>query len=214
MINRITTISQEFYELERNFDRFQPEGAGELGDGYLETKFNNWEEMDAAFFAAIRLDLYGNEGIVYREKQSDNLLRVTKAQMPAELEFVGFDDLLTYTDYPYLPGIESWPIMSKRMLNILLSLSDFSCQIIPVIFKNKNNLLPTSKERENPPVAHNHDFVIVQLLNHSNLFDRDNSNYTIEHDTNLIGETVEIVNINKVVLKKPVSGFPSIFRIR
>jgi hypothetical protein len=207
-------MSQEFYELERNFDRFQPEGAGKLGDGYLETKFNNWEEMDAAFFAAIKLDLYGNEGIVHREKQSDNLLRVTKAQMPADLKFVGFNDLFTRTDYPYLPGIESWPIMSRKMLNILLSLGNFSHQIIPVIFKRISNLLSVSKERENLLLAHGHDFIILQLLNYSDLLDRDNSDYTIEHETNLIGEPVEITNINKVVLKKPVGGFPPIFRIR
>jgi hypothetical protein len=207
-------MSQRLYELSRDIDRFEPFGVGEFGDGYLETNFNNWEEIESAFTAAIEIDLIGSEGVVIRKKQSDNLLHVIKAQMPAELVFIGFDDLFNYTDYPYLQNIRLWPIMSRRMLAALLSVGNFSHQIIPVIFKHVNSALSTQDERQSISAEDNHDFVIVQLLEYSDLFDRDKSDYTIEHSKNLVGEPVELMHVSEVVLKEPISGFPPIFRIK
>lgn len=205
-------MNQKVYELKHNLDRFQLDGIEEFGDGYLETKFSNWNEIDSAFFAAIKIDLCGTEGVIIREKRSSNLLKITKAQMPANLIFTGFDDLFEYTDYPYLSGTEYWPVMSKRMLNVLLSVGDFSHQIIPVIFKNVDSLLPTH-DGQSILTANNNDFVITQLLEYSELFDRDKSDYIIEKRANSFGETLELIKINKMVFKEPGKGFPPIFRI-
>lgn len=205
---------QKFYKLSRNIDRFQPFGVGEFGDGYLETKFNNWEEIESAFPAAIKIDLIGDDGIVLRKKQSDNLLHVVKVQMPAELVFIGFDDLFEYTDYPYLQNIRLWPVISIKMLDVLLSLSSFSYQAVPVIFEKVDSLLLTSEEKIKAPPFLNHEFIILQLLEYLNAFDRDKSVYTIEYDENLAGEPVEFINIDKLVLKEPLNGFPSIFRVK
>lgn len=207
-------MDQKFYELDHNLERFQLDGIEKFGDGYLETKFNNWDEIDSAFFAAIKIDLCGTEGVIVREKKSDNLLHVTKAQMPANLIFIGFDDLFDYTDYLYLREIEYWPIMSKRMLNVLLSVGYFPHQVIPIIFKRVNSLVSTQYEGQSISAANNHDFVILQILEYSDLFDRDKSDYTIEQSKNLIGEPVELTHVSKVVLKEPLDGFPPVFRVK
>ncbi len=208
-------MSQKVYELDHNFDRFQPEGPGEFGDGYLENEFSNWNEIDLAFSAPIKIDLAGEEGLVIREKQSDNLFHIIKAQIPANLSFVGFDDLFSYTDYPYLSKIHFWPVMSKKMLRVLLSVGKFHHQAIPIIFKHVNDFSLDEEEREKTSLIHNQDFIIFQLLEHLDIFDRDKSECNIEYEKNLFGEEVESLYITgERVFKEPPNGFPPIFRVK
>ncbi len=202
----------EFYELSHNLDRFQPDGVGEFGDGYLESKFSNWKKVSSAFFNAINIELVGEEGVLIREQQENNLWKVTKVRMPTDLVFVGFDDLFISTDYPYIQDTRSWPIMSKQMLNILLSIKEFSYQAIPITFKHVENFSIDKEERGRNLSIPNHNFVILQLLEYLDALDLEKSDYTkTPYESN---PKAERIDIHKMVLKKPVNGFPPIFRVK
>jgi hypothetical protein len=203
-------MGHKFYKLEHNFDRFQPEDSGEFGDGYLETKFNSWEEIDDAFSTAIEIDLVGEESVVTREQQSDNLWYITKAQMPEKITFMGFDNLLAHTDYPYFSGMGFWPIISKKMLTTLLLAKDFPHQVIPIIIKRANTFLQI--EKENILSTNSCDFVILQLLEHLDCLDMDKSEYTcVPYNSN---PSINRLIVHKMVLKEPENGFPPIFRVK
>lgn len=203
-------MHQKFYELSHNFDRFQPDGPGEFGDGYLENEFNNWRRMSSAFYTAMKIDLIGEEGVIVRERQADKLWYITKAQMPANLTFVGFDDLFYYTDYPYFPDMEFWPVISKKMFSALLSVRDFPHQAIPVAVKNIDSI---SQPDEGDLLSINScNFVILQLLEHLDSLDMDKSEYTsTPYESN---PSIEHLTIHKMVLKEPTNGFPPIFRVK
>jgi hypothetical protein len=203
-------MNQRFYKLSHDFERFKPHGEEGFGDGYLETKFNNWKEMGSAFYTPMKIDLIGEECVVTREQQADKLWYIAKAQMPENPTFMGFDDLFHYTDYPYFSGTEFWPIISKKMLTTLLSARDFSHQVIPVFIKHVDTFSHT--EEGNTPSIHNYDFVILQLLEHLDCLDRDNSEYTsTPYKSN---PSINRLTIHKMVLKEPKNGFPPIFRVK
>jgi hypothetical protein len=205
-------MSQKFYKLSHNLDRFQPDGVGEFGDGYLENKFKHWDEIDLVFSDAIKIDLTGQEVVIIREQRPDNLWYTIKVQMPADLLFVGFDDLFVYTDYPYILETRLWPIMSRKMLVVLLSLGNFSHQLIPVTFKCVSDFLSPYEKIQETSSIFNYNFLIIQLLEHLDAFDMDRSDYTkTPYESN---PKAERINIHKMVLKEPVNGFPPIFRVK
>jgi hypothetical protein len=108
----------------------------------------------------------------------------------------GVDSVIQTTDYPYtMPKL---PIMSKRMLDVLLAVKDFAHRVIPVLIASFEEL-----NREY------HQFVAVQLLEHSDVFDWVNSVYELDEDF-----PGEIGEIEKLVLREPVEGLPPIFRIK
>jgi hypothetical protein len=115
------------------------------------------------------------------------------------------DNLSGQIDYPYLPDLISWPIMSVRMLDVLLSVGDFSHQVIPIIFTHIDGLLPSSEER--------HDFIILQLLEHFDGLDRNRTEYSSTFDES--DPELERIDITgEMVLKEPPNGFPPIFRVK
>jgi hypothetical protein len=100
------------------------------------------------------------------------------------------------------------------MLAVLISVGNFYHQTIPIVLKQVDSLLLSEAEKQKFPLIHNHDFVILQLLEYLDAFDKNKSEYTIEYDENLLGEQVESIRIKKMVLKEPVNGFPPIFRVK
>jgi hypothetical protein len=205
-------MSQKFYKLTHDVNRFQPDGVGEFGDGYLESKFSNWEKVDSAFYSAIEIELTGDEGVLIREQQENGLWKVAKVKMPVDLVFIGFDDLFVSTDYPYIRDTRLWPIVSKRMLNVLLSLGSFSYQAIPITFKYVDNFSSDEEEREKVSLIRNHDFVVLQLLEYLDALDMEKSDYTkTPYESN---PKAERINIRKMVLKEPIGGFPPVFRVK
>jgi hypothetical protein len=107
----------------------------------------------------------------------------------------GHDTIIPNTDFPYtMPRL---PIMSKRMLDVLLTVGNFPHQILRVeiaSFEDANIIY--------------RQFVAVQLLEHLDVFDWVNSVYEM---STLIPGFIE--SIDKLVLKEPIGGFPPIFRI-
>lgn len=124
---------------------------------------------------------------------------------PERIEFETVGEYLFATDYPYTRP--SWPIMSKRMLETLLSVGEFPHQVIPVV------MLDTQLhdfQKIGAPPEEIHDFVAVQLLEHLDVLDWERS-MCERHPT--IPNTVEALSMQKLVLKEPEGGFPPLFRI-
>jgi hypothetical protein len=160
-----------------------------LGEGYKLLSVNQ---------APITLE--GNEGIAELEATEDGVWRVLKAQMPKEMKFVVNREWLSETDFPYMEDVENWTIMSKRMVEVLLSIGDFPYQIIPITF------------RDGLGITLEPDYVILQLNELSNLFDLEKSVYTLE--PTILDPTKSMVwDIEKLRLVKPAGGFPPIFRV-
>lgn len=90
--------------------------------------------------------------------------------------------------------------MSKRMVEVLLSVGDFPHQIIPITFRDELGITLEP------------DYVILQLNELSNLFDLEKSVYTLE--PTVLDPTKSMVwDIEKLRLVKPAGGFPPIFRV-
>jgi hypothetical protein len=195
-------MTQKAYELNHDLSRFEEGKIEPYGDGYLEHYFKGWDELNSAFFNAVPIILGGTEGEIMDGLDSNNKHTwIVAAKMPEDIVLVGLKEWLSSTDYPYFLKPHGWPIMSRRMLDVLLSVGNFSHQVIPVTFKSVED-----KET-------NHDYVILQLLEFSDLLDMDKSVYTIERGV-ADPEMTFVCNVKLKVLREPAGGFPPIFRIK
>jgi hypothetical protein len=124
------------------------------------------------------------------------------------IKFQGYESSLSDTDYPYCSV--SWPIMSRRMLNTLLSVRKFPCRTWDVPFVGfPDNILEGLLIQElQDGVRHDNEFVTVQLLEQLNIFDRDNSVYK---ESKILDGAVN--SIRKLALHVPENGLPPIFRL-
>jgi hypothetical protein len=126
-----------------------------------------------------------------------------------EVEFHGYESSLSDTDYPY--ENVAWPIMSKQMLNTLLAVREFPYRAWNVPFVGFADNAPEGLLREGlrGGVRHDNEFVAVQLLEHLDIFDWENSVYEMHP---IFPEEVD--RIRKLVLKVPEEGLPPIFRLK
>jgi hypothetical protein len=125
------------------------------------------------------------------------------------VEFQGYESSLSDTDYPY--NNVSWPIMSKQMLNVLLSVKEFSHRIWDVPFVGFPDNAPAGllEKGLSGGVRHDNEFVAVQLLEQLDIFDRENSVYK---DSDILPGAVN--SIRKIALHVPEDGLPPIFRLQ
>jgi hypothetical protein len=125
------------------------------------------------------------------------------------IEFHGYESSLSDTDYPY--ASVSWPIMSKRMLNTLLSVKEFPHRTwdVPFVGFPDNAPVMMLEKGLSGGVRHDNEFVAVQLLEQLDIFDRENSTYKT-----YTAMPDEIMSIRKLVLKVPEEGLPPIFRLK
>jgi hypothetical protein len=115
-------------------------------------------------------------------------------------EFLQIHDLsrTRVTDFPY--NRQGWPIISKRMLEALLSVREFPHQVIPIMMLSDH---ADSDEKSD-------EFIAVQLLEHQDVFDWEQSIY--ERDPE-VPNCIESTSLEKLVLRTPPKGFPPLFRI-
>jgi hypothetical protein len=190
-------MTDKFYELDYDFDRF---GEGAAGDGSLE-EFDGCNKVNDAFLDCAAITLTGDSGIADHETTEDNDWRVVNAQMPKEIVFTVSQKWLKDTDFPYIENVSFWPIMSKKMVKVLLSVGDFPHQIIPTTFKDKSGKILEP------------DYVILQLNQISDFIDRNESIYTMKQAV-VDPNRSFICRIKKLRLVKPENGFPPIFRVK
>ncbi len=197
-------MTDKFYELSFDFDRFgDPEDEDRVSeDGYLD-RFEGYEDLKSAFFYCASIVLGGDKGIAkYQTTEDDGYdCCVVNAQMPKEILFVAERKYLSMTDFPNLEDADDWPVMSRKMAEVLLSVGDFPHQIIPVNFVDHLDV----------PIEC--DYVILHLTERSDLLDTDNSIYTREPVMDDSGRTF-ICDIKKLVLKEPENGLPPMFRVK
>jgi hypothetical protein len=195
-------MSQKAYQLSHDLSKFEGEGVEPYGDGYLERYFKGWDKIDSAFYHAVPIILGGTKGEIIEGLNNDDMsLWFTAAKIPEDIGFIRTRECLGSTDYPYIWEPHGWPIMSRKMLDVLLSVGDFPHQVIPVIFKSEE----TKKL--------NDDYVILHLLELSDFLDLDRSVYT--RRITVVAPKVEYIGDVKLkVLREPAGGFPPIFRIK
>jgi hypothetical protein len=125
------------------------------------------------------------------------------------VEFQGYESSLSDTDYPY--NNVSWPIMSKRMLNTLLEVKNFPHRTWDVSLLGFPDNVSEEFLRQglSGGVRHENEFVAVQILEHLDIFDWENSVYRMHSIF-----PNEVDRIRKLVLKVPEAGLPPIFRLK
>jgi hypothetical protein len=146
----------------------------------------------------------------------------TKFRNPDDFEypvhgvgFQGYESFLSETDYPY--NNVSWPIMSGRMLNTLLSVKEFPHRTWDVPFVGFPDNAPEELLRKGlrDGVRHDNEFVAIQLLEQLDIFDRENSTYAPGILVDILPSAAESVrNIRKLALHIPEEGLPPIFRLK
>jgi hypothetical protein len=125
------------------------------------------------------------------------------------VEFHGYESSLSNTDFPY--NNVGWPIMSKRMLDALLEVREFPHRTwnVPFVgFPNRTNEEILRQGLAKNGIRHDDEFVAVQLLEHLDIFDWENSVYRMH---SIFPDEVD--RIRKLVLKVPEKGLPPIFRL-
>jgi Domain of unknown function (DUF4375) len=122
--------------------------------------------------------------------------------LPERIAFdAGYEDL---SRMDFLYNNAQWPIMSKPMLNTLLSVSEFPHQAISIVMIDDQVDWFTDKRtgRESD------DFIALQLIEHLDLFDWEQSVYQRNSlNPNLFN------SLETLVLKTPENGYPPIFRL-
>jgi hypothetical protein len=137
----------------------------------------------------------------------------TPYELPDPVIFYTDFDLLAYTDYPCSDA--DWPIMSRRMYDILIGLGDFPHRVIPIAMIHRRLSNPRKPPKlflkdgkPNPELTNFDDYVAVQLLEESDFFDFEHSKY----EPNLYFPKW-VRSVEKYELKEPVGGFPPLFRL-
>jgi hypothetical protein len=140
-----------------------------------------------------------------------DLINISTYNGPEPIIFLGWIERLSKTDFPRnIPGL---PIISKRMLEVLLSVGDFPHRVISTrIFPYELRYTGDTGEHWNPenlPIdLCNQDYVVVQLLEYTNATDYDRSTFRI-HPAFPDDPPV----VDQLVLRCPPSGFPPLFRV-
>jgi hypothetical protein len=126
--------------------------------------------------------------------------------LPKRIAFDATYETLDQMDLLY--NNAQWPIMSQQMLNTLLSVGEFPHQAIPLVMvddemkysKELNDDVLTGRESD--------DFIALQLLEHRDLFDWEQSVYQRNSlNPNLLN------SLDKLILQSPETGYPPIFRV-
>jgi hypothetical protein len=194
------------YKLNHDLDRFQDENfdgpEAYAYDCWLMNQFPGWKEIKSGFYAPVPITLTGERGAVVREQGLDERWYVTETRMPEQIRFEGDAGVSQGIDYLYAKT--GWSIMSKRMLNVLLSIRPFPHQAIPVVIEDCR-VMPSEAGWKRASTV-NGDYVILQLLEHLDALDLENSVYY--HNV-----ARKASNIEKSVFREPEGGFPPIFRL-
>jgi hypothetical protein len=128
-------------------------------------------------------------------------------ELPERIYFVANFETLEWSDFP--TNDAHWPLMSLRMVETLESLGDFPHRRIPVTMVDDKAKTPFDDSGNlQTGVATDERFFAVQLTEHLDAFDWDNSEYV---RSRIAPATVR--QVTKLVLKEPPGGYPPLFRL-
>jgi hypothetical protein len=103
---------------------------------------------------------------------------------------------------------ELWPIMSKRMLDTLLSVGSFRYRAYPALMIDCKQVYNENLGRDINSGIKYDNFFAVQVLEDLDVFDWENSVYERDSESPDVLESIE-----ELVLKEPEEGFPPMFRV-
>ena len=122
--------------------------------------------------------------------------------LPERIEFDAVFDAIQSSDYP-INNVD-WNIMSQKMLNTLLSVGNFRYKAIPIVMVDCEVIGLGGQRSE----KEDHRFIAVQLLEHLDIFDWENSVY--EPHPRLPNR---VYSIDKLVLKRTNDNYSPLFRL-
>jgi hypothetical protein len=140
------------------------------------------------------------------------LMEITPYELPDPVIFWGNPEFLTYVDYP--TNNVNWPIMSRRMYYTLLTVGDFPHRVIPIAMMDGGRFFSEPERRfladgqPNPEITNLNDLVAIQLLEESDYFDFERSEY---EPSPII--PYRVGSVDKYVLNEAPKGFPPLFRL-
>jgi hypothetical protein len=158
-----------------------------------------------------RGDVEKYDALIYPEYSVEQwaLIKTLPYDGPEPINFLGWLKRLPKTDYPR--NIPGFSLMSKRMLEVLYSVGYFPCRAIETRIFSYDLEYEIEEYLDQQNLALdlcNKEYVAVQLLEHSELIDREHS--IIETDPEFPDSPPQI---EKLVLKEPPNGFPPVFRV-
>jgi hypothetical protein len=128
--------------------------------------------------------------------------------LPEPIEFESLEEDLAKTDYPY--NSNHFPIMSKQMLDVLLSIKNFSHQAIPIVIIDATGIYVEGAKNYVRSGIENYNFSLVRIPEYIDVFDWENSIYELNPKQ---PGRVKLSTVKKVVLKEPEEGFPPLFQV-
>ena len=142
-------------------------------------------------------------------KETSYLMDINDYELPDNIYVDAFFDLLAQINYPMTDLF--WPIMDKKMYEVLLSCGNFNHNPIPIIMVD-SSIAPKNRFDKNEKLhssVRNDNYVALHLKSYAELFDYDKSDYD-PHE--LFPEDVGF--INNLVLKEDSEELPPIFRLK
>jgi hypothetical protein len=134
-------------------------------------------------------------------------------EFPDPVEFQGLLSTVRQTDYPVIE--EGWPVMSKRMVEVLESVGSFPHRILPARILDGRigrSLAEGDRrfdEQDNfKPEFYTDDYVLLQLTEHLDAMDLERSVYE-----RLNPKTNRVIGTEKFVFKDIGREYPPIFRL-
>ena len=179
-MNLSATNTEQAYELKCNLDRFEGYGEGEYEYDAELTENKSGNSIERRLF-------YKPEPI----------------NIDSEIRLESILSMLEGIDYLYTKP--KLPIMSKRMLYVLKAIGDFPHQALPVSIEDA--ALPEGQLYGRSGKT-NHNYVAVHILEHLDIFDRENSIYK---PSGIGSNRVRVAK--KLVLHEPEGGLPPLFKL-
>jgi hypothetical protein len=139
-----------------------------------------------------------DESAFWRIKEDLNL--------PNPVEFDAIGKIFEVIDYPYTDV--RWPIMSRRMLDTLLSVGSFRYRVYPLLMIDCKAIAYADDASPIKSGIEYDNFFAVHLLEDLDIFDWENSIYERDADAPHV-----LKDIEKLVLREPSEGFPPLFRV-
>ncbi len=134
-------------------------------------------------------------------------------EFPNPVEFHGLLSTVRQTDFPVIQ--EDWPVMSKRMVEVLESVGSFPHRVLPtrILEGDIGRSLAEGDRRFDEqgnfkPEFYTDDYVLLQLTEHLSAMDLERSVYDY-YDP----EVDMLSGIEKLVLKDIGQEYPPIFRL-
>jgi hypothetical protein len=145
-------------------------------------------------------------------EKTNGLHKITPYNLPEPVVFEADFEALSFTDYPI--NNVYWPVMSRRMYYTLCTVGEFPHRVMPVAMIDDRSFVFESERRfladgtPNPEVTNFDNFVAVQLLEETDYFDFEYSEYEPDPDF-----PEWVTSVRRYVLNEPPEGFPPLFRL-